>query len=66
VPNNINVSFNPHNGNFSTVLNQGNVFGQVVNTFDPRVLELVPAGYLGRVQLCRCGHHRFTFRQYCS
>ena len=39
-PNNINVSYAPQNGPASTVLNKGNVFGQVTSTFDPRVLEL--------------------------
>jgi hypothetical protein len=39
-PNALNTSYTPQNGPFSTVLNQGNTFGQVTSTFDPRVLEL--------------------------
>jgi hypothetical protein len=39
-PNNLNTSYSPQNGPFSTTLNQGNTFGQITNTFDPRVLEL--------------------------
>jgi hypothetical protein len=36
----LNTNYAPQNGPFSTVLNQGNTFGQVTSTFDPRVLEL--------------------------
>jgi hypothetical protein len=39
-PNGLNTSYAPQNGPFSTTLNQGNTFGQVSGTFDPRVLEL--------------------------
>jgi hypothetical protein len=39
-PNGLNTSYAPQNGPFSTTLNQGNTFGQVTGTFDPRVLEL--------------------------
>jgi hypothetical protein len=36
----LNGNYSPQYGAFSTVLNQGNTFGQVTSTFDPRVLEL--------------------------
>ncbi|HKF50445.1 MAG TPA: carboxypeptidase regulatory-like domain-containing protein [Terracidiphilus sp.] len=39
-PNDLNTSFTPQSGPFSTVLNKGNTFGQVTTTYDPRVLEL--------------------------
>jgi len=39
-PNNLDVSYDPQNGAFSTNLNNGNTFGQVTSTWDPRVLEL--------------------------
>jgi hypothetical protein len=39
-PNGLNTSYAPQNGPFSITLNQGNTFGQVSSTFDPRVLEL--------------------------
>jgi hypothetical protein len=39
-PNGLNTSYAPQNGPLSTTLNQGNTFGQVTGTFDPRVLEL--------------------------
>jgi len=39
-PNGLNTRYSPQNGPFSTILNQGNTFGQVSGTFDPRVLEL--------------------------
>ena len=39
-PNSLNTNYAPQNGDFSTVLNQGNTFGQVTSTYDPRVLEL--------------------------
>jgi hypothetical protein len=39
-PSSLNTSYSPQNGAFSTVLNQGNTFGQVSATYDPRVLEL--------------------------
>ena len=39
-PGSLNTSYRPQNGVFSTVLNQGNTFGQVTSTYDPRVLEL--------------------------
>ena len=39
-PSGLNTRYNPQNGPFSTTLNQGNTFGQVSGTFDPRVLEL--------------------------
>jgi hypothetical protein len=39
-PNGLNTGYDPQNGAFSTVLNQGNQFGQVTGTQDPRVLEM--------------------------
>jgi hypothetical protein len=39
-PNVINTSYAPQNGPVSVVLNQGNTFGQVTSTYDPRTLEL--------------------------
>jgi len=39
-PNSLNTNYAPQNGDFSSVLNQGNTFGQVTSTYDPRVLEL--------------------------
>jgi hypothetical protein len=40
-PNGINSGYSPQTGNgFSTVLNQGNTFGQVTSAWDARVLEL--------------------------
>jgi hypothetical protein len=39
-PSGLNTRYSPQNGAFSTTLNQGNTFGQVSGTFDPRVLEL--------------------------
>jgi hypothetical protein len=39
-PNGVNTGFAPQNGAFSTTLNQGNTFGQVNGTWDPRALEL--------------------------
>ena len=39
-PSGLNTGYTPQNGLFSTSLNQGNTFGQVNGTFDPRVLEL--------------------------
>ncbi len=39
-PNGINTGYAPQSGAFSNVLNQGNTFGQVNSTWDPRVLEL--------------------------
>jgi hypothetical protein len=36
----LNTNYAPQNGPFSTVLNQGNTFGQVTSTFDPSALEL--------------------------
>ncbi|HWE84634.1 MAG TPA: carboxypeptidase-like regulatory domain-containing protein [Terracidiphilus sp.] len=40
-PNNLSTSYNPQNGfPFSTQLTQGNTFGQVSSTWDPRNLEL--------------------------
>jgi hypothetical protein len=38
-PDALNTSFSPQNGPFSAVLNQGNTFGQVTSTYDPRALE---------------------------
>jgi Carboxypeptidase regulatory-like domain len=38
--NGVNVGYAPQNGAFSTVLNQGNTFGQVNSAWDARVLEL--------------------------
>ena len=39
-PNGLNATYNPGNGTPSTTLNQGNTFGQVNSTWDPRALEL--------------------------
>lgn len=39
-PSGLNTGYTPQNGLFGTSLNQGNTFGQVNGTFDPRVLEL--------------------------
>ena len=39
-PNSLNTNYAPQHGDFSTTLNQGNTFGQVSGTYDPRVLEL--------------------------
>jgi hypothetical protein len=39
-PSALNTSYAPQNGPFSMVLNQGNTFGQVTSTYDPRVIEL--------------------------
>jgi hypothetical protein len=38
--NGMNTGYNPVGGAFSTTLNQGNTFGQVTSTWDPRALEL--------------------------
>ena len=38
--NNLNVSYAPQNGAFSRSLGEGNTFGQVTSTWDPRVMEL--------------------------
>jgi hypothetical protein len=39
-PSGLNTGYSPQSGPFSSILNQGNTFGQVTGTFDPRVLEL--------------------------
>jgi len=38
--NSINTNYSPQNGTFSSILSHGNTFGQVISTYDPRVLEL--------------------------